>query len=136
MKEFLKILEVLSTMNYKRFGIATLTGALLGVLCILGASGRIGGWTGNEVILVGLWYNRVIMGMIIGLAGNLIFFSGTPTKKWLNTGMRGLIFGIIVSLQFFLSSDLLDWPTFLAGFAYGIVIDLLATALGVKKSKE
>ena len=75
------------------------------------------------------------MGMIIGLAGNLIFISGTPTKKWLNTGMRGLMIGIIVSLQFFLSSDLLDWPTFLAGFAYGIVIDLLATALGEKKSK-
>ena len=57
--------------DLKRIGLATETGAILGIFCILGAGGRVGGWAGNEILLIGLWYNRVIMGLLISFAGSL-----------------------------------------------------------------
>jgi len=118
--------------NIKRIGFATLLGALLGVLCILGASGRVGGWVGNEILLIGLWYNRVIMGLLIGLAGTLEIIKSGKNSKWVNTFLRGIILGFLVSLQFYLSTELLDLPTFLAGILYGVIIDILSTLLTQK----
>lgn len=114
-------------MNLKRIGLATLLGAILGIFCILGASGRIGGWVGNEILIIGLWYNRVIMGILIGFAGSLKLFNKWKYSKWLNSILRGGILGFLVSLQFYLSTDLLDLPTFLVGIPYGIIIDLVST---------
>jgi hypothetical protein len=116
-------------MNIKRIGLATILGAVLGIFCILGASGRVGGWVGNEILLIGLWYNRVIMGLIIGFAGEVILIKEGKYAKWINSFFRGVILGLLVSLQFFLSTELLDWPTFLAGIVYGIIIDILSTLL-------
>jgi hypothetical protein len=118
--------------NIKRVGFATLLGAILGVFCILGASGRIGGWTGNEILLIGLWYNRVIMGVIIGFAGDFHLIKNGNRSKWLNTILRGIIFGILVSLQFYLTTSFLDLLSFLAGIGYGIVIDSLSTLVTQK----
>ncbi|MBD3196731.1 MAG: hypothetical protein GF317_16865 [Candidatus Lokiarchaeota archaeon] len=116
-------------MNLKRLGIATLLGAILGILCIIGASGRVGGWFGNEILLIGLWYNRVIMGLLIGFAEPLDFIKRENILPWYNAIIRGIILGTLVSLQFFLSTVFLDLPTFLAGIAYGIIIDVLSTIL-------
>ena len=113
--------------NLKRIGISTLFGAILGIFCILGASGRIGGWTGNEILLIGLWYNRVIMGLLIGFAGDLYLIKTENHLKWANTALRGAILGFLITLQFYLSTNLLDLPTFLVGIVYGIVLDLLST---------
>jgi len=118
--------------NVKRVGFATILGAILGVFCILGAGGRIGGWEGNEILLIGLWYNRVVMGVVIGFAGDLHLIKNGNRSKWLNSTLRGIIFGFLVSLQFYLTTSLLDLPTFLAGLVYGIVIDLLSTLLTQK----
>lgn len=113
--------------DLKRIGLATLIGAVLGIFCILGASGRVGGWKGNEILLIGLWYNRVIMGLLIGFTGNLQLIKKGNSSKWLNPILRGAILGLLVSLQFYLSTNLLDPLSFLAGILYGIVIDLLCT---------
>ena len=113
--------------SVKRIGIETSFGAILGIFCILGASGRVGGWTGNEILLIGLWYNRVIMGLLIGFAGDLYLIKNGNRSKWLNTTLRGAVLGFLVTLQFYLSTNLLDLPTFLAGIVYGIIIDLLST---------
>lgn len=118
--------------NIKRIGFATLLGALLGVLCILGASGRVGGWSGNEILLIGLWYNRVIMGLLIGFAGTLEIIKNEKKFKWVNALIRGVILGLLVSLQFYLSTELLDLLTFLAGILYGVIIDILSTLLTQK----
>ncbi|TFF98373.1 MAG: hypothetical protein EU547_01735 [Promethearchaeota archaeon] len=120
-------------MNVKRIGLATLLGAILGIFCIIGAGGRVGGWIGNEILLIGLWYNRVIMGLLIGLAGTLVLIKNGKNSKWLNSMVRGVILGTLVSLQFYLSTVLLDLPTFLAGILYGIIIDLIST-LATEKS--
>jgi hypothetical protein len=119
--------------NLKRTGLATLIGAVLGIFCILGAGGRLGGWAGNELLLIGLWYNRVIMGLLIGFAGSLELINKGKSSKWLNSILRGAILGLLVSLQFYLSTSLLDLLSFLAGILYGIIIDLLCTLL-IKKS--
>ena len=115
--------------NFKRIGLATLIGAILGIFCILGASGRVGGWLGNEILLIGLWYNRVIMGLLIGFAGNLQLLKKDNRSKWLNVIIRGAILGALVALQFYLSTSFLDLLSFLAGIIYGVVIDLVTTAL-------
>jgi len=122
--------------NLKRIGFATIIGALLGIFCILGASERIGGWSGNEVILIGLWYNRVIMGLVIGFAGDLILIKKGIRSKWVNSTIRGAFFGLIISLQFYLSTNFLDLLGFLAGILFGIIIDILCTFFTQKKIQE
>lgn len=118
--------------NVKRIVLAILIGAVLGIFCILGAGGRVGGWTGNEILLIGLWYNRVIMGLLIGFAGDLKLIKKGNNVKWLNSIVRGAILGFLVSLQFYLSTNLLDLLSFLAGIVYGIIIDVSCTVLTQK----
>jgi hypothetical protein len=120
----------------KRIGFATLIGAILGIFCILGASGRVGGWSGNEVILIGLWYNRVIMGLVVGFAGDLILIKKSQRSKWVNSTLRGALLGLIISLQFYLSTNFLDLLGFLAGILFGIIIDILCTLFTQKKGYE
>lgn len=119
-------------MNVKRIILATILGAILGVFCILGAGGRVGGWIGNEILLIGLWYNRVIMGIIIGFAGDLKLIKSGKSAKWLNATLRGAILGVLVALQFYLSTSLLDLLSFLAGIMYGIIIDVISTLITQK----
>jgi len=114
--------------DLKRIEKATLIGALLGIPCVLGASLRLGGWMSNEILLFGLWYNRVIMGLLIGLAGNVQLIKKENVSKRVNTIIRGTILGLLVSLQFYLSTNLLDPLTFFAGILYGIIIDLICTS--------
>ena len=113
--------------DYRRIGIATITGALLGVLCIIGVGSRIGGYLPNILFLTGMWYNRVIMGVLIGFAGDVVLVKSTREKNLGNAIVRGLIFGILVSFAIFLSTEFRDVPALFAGFAYGPIIDLIAT---------
>ncbi|MDO8056350.1 MAG: hypothetical protein Q6361_05765 [Candidatus Hermodarchaeota archaeon] len=116
-------------MNWKRVGIAVLVGALLGVLCIVGVGTRIpGGYFANIVFLIGMWYNRVIMGLVIGLAGEIVIIKGEQGRMWANAVVRGLIFGLLVSSAIFLSTEFRDLPALFAGIAYGLIIDVVATA--------
>ena len=117
-------------MNWKRLGIAILVGALLGILCIIGVGSRIpGGYLVNAIFLIGMWYNRVIMGLVIGLAGDLVIVRGAQGRRWANAVVRGLLFGLLVSSAIFLSTEFRDLLSFFAGIAYGLIIDLVATAL-------
>ena len=52
----------------KRMNICLIAGALLGIVCIVGASVR-SGFQSEPYFLFSLWYNRVIMGLVIGLSG-------------------------------------------------------------------
>jgi hypothetical protein len=122
-------------MNWKRLGIAVLAGALLGILCIVGVGSRIpGGYLTNIVFLIGMWYNRVIMGMLIGLADEIVIVKGENGKKLVNAVVRGLIFGLLVSSAIFLSTEFRDLPSFFAGVAYGLIIDIVATRFSSSSS--
>jgi hypothetical protein len=114
--------------DVRRITIATITGAMLGVLCIIGVGSRIpGGYLPNIVFLIGMWYNRVIMGILIGFVGDLELVKSSSEKNLGNAVIRGLLFGIAVSLAIFLSTEFRDIPSLFAGFAYGPIIDLVAT---------
>ena len=120
-------------MNRKRLGIALLSGALLGILCIIGVGARIpGGYLPNIVFLIGMWYNRVIMGLVIGLADEIVLIKGENSRMWANAIVRGLLFGVLVSAAIFVSTEFRDLPSLFAGIAYGVIIDLVATAFSRK----
>lgn len=107
--------------NKKRLKISLALGGLLGILCIIGVGLRLG-FDGNALFLFATWFNRVIMGLIIGLAGGLTLIKGKS-----NPLLRGLVLGALVSLAWFLDTGLRDAVGFSAGLAYGMVIDYLAT---------
>ena len=114
--------------DYRRVAIATITGAVLGVACIIGVGARVpGGYLPNIIFLIGMWYNRVIMGVLIGFAGDVVLVKSAREKNLGNAIVRGLIFGILVSFAIFLSTEFRDVPALFAGFAYGPIIDLIAT---------
>jgi len=101
----------------KRLFIALGSGAVLGLFCVLGASVRLG-WAGNQLLIFSLGYNRLIMGLVIGLAGDLEFSPGN--SNWV---LRGALLGGGVSGAYFLTAGAGDWVSFLAGFIYGILIE-------------
>jgi len=105
----------------KRLTIAVLTGAGLGIFCIIGIGFRVG-FTDNGLFLASAWFNRVIMGLMIGLAGGIKISGGK--FNWLG---RGALFGVLVSFAWFLDTGFRDFMGFLAGIGYGIIIDWAAS---------
>ncbi len=111
-------------MEKRRVTIGILTGALLGILCIVGVGIRIG-FDGNEMFLFAMWYNRVVMGLLIGLAYDIKFIDSD--KNFL---VRGFVLGLVVTLAITFTSEFRDWPSFFAGLAYGPIIDWASTRFG------
>ncbi len=110
---------------HKRLGLAILFGAVLGIFCILGVGIRIG-FSGNEWYLFGMWYNRILMGILIGFAGSWKIVPGKEniTK---NAVLRGLLLGLTVTSAILFSTSFKDLPSWGAGILYGIIIDVGAT---------
>jgi len=105
----------------KRLIVSILTGAILGIFCIIGVSVRLG-FEGNELFILATWVNRVVMGLIIGLAPYYTIKNNTK-----NILLRGLFFGFIISGSFYLATAFRDAPGFVAGIFYGVIIDYVAT---------
>jgi hypothetical protein len=106
-----------------RLTVSLLSGAALGVICILGGSLRLG-WQGNQLLLFSLWYNRLLMGLVIGLASGLKVVRGQ--LNWL---IRGALLGLAVSLAYFLTAGAGDWVSFLAGPVYGVITEYILKRL-------
>ena len=107
-------------LNKKRIIISLITGGILGIFCIVGVGNRIG--YENYIFLIAMWYNRVVMGLIIGLADDIQIVKGA--KNFL---LRGAFLGLFVSSAIFLTSEFRDVPSFFAGIVYGVIIDLIAS---------
>lgn len=101
----------------KRMKVCIVTGAILGVICIIGASLRSGSQA-DAYFLFALWYNRLLLGLLIGMKG------GKP--GWPKVIARGAFFGLIVSFAFYSSTGFNDVVSFLAGIVYGIIIETIA----------
>ena len=88
-------------------------GAILGVVCIVGASLR-STEPLSTVYLFSFWFNRVMMGFT---------FSLLPTvKSPLNKVLIGLSLGLLISFMFYSATDFKDLMGFLAGGAYGLIL--------------
>ena len=104
----------------KRIIGAVITGAILGIFCIVGAQSRYNGSLETSY-LFSFWFNRLVMGLFIGLiAWNL----SLPKRV-----LRGLIVGLFISFAFYSSTSFLDTTGFLAGGIYGIIIEYVGYKL-------
>jgi FtsH-binding integral membrane protein len=106
----------------KRIIVAAVTGALLGVLCIFGASQRAGGWAGNELMLIGLWFNRLLMGLVIGSSVMPLY----EKRIWHNHYLIAATWGLLVGLGWYLASGMHDLTAFLVSILYGLIIEFVA----------
>jgi len=123
--------------NYKRLIISTVTGALLGIVCIIGVGLRIeGGYLENIVYLLGIWMSRLVLGVLIGFVEDFTILSGIGWKKWVNVSIRGIFFGLLLSVTVLLLDPYYSYTTFAAGIAYGLVTDLVATFFTRKKTAK
>lgn len=93
------------------------TSIILGLLCVLGVIFRMG-YQGRLIFLLALFYNRLLMGIVISLASN---------RKGILVILRGAVLGFLVSLAFFLSTGFQDPVSLFAGIIYGIIIDTVAS---------
>lgn len=91
-------------------------GSILGIFCIVGASLRLPDHASFSYLL-SFWYNRVILGALIGLLPNL--------KSLKLSLLRGLLVGAFVSFAFYSATDFLDLMGFFAGLAYGVIIEFV-----------
>ncbi len=101
----------------KRMKICIVLGTILGVVCIIGALIR-SGFQSDTFFLFALWYNRLIMGIMIGLSSR--------SRDLLKAVGRGALFGLLVSFAFYASTGFSDMVSFLAGIIYGIIIETFA----------
>jgi hypothetical protein len=114
---------------YRRISISVVVGAILGVLCVIGVGVRIPGHYSNVVYLTAVLYNRVIMGLVIGLASPVTIIKSNSEINYANSLVRGIIIGSIVSSAALLLSDTLpiDWLGWFMGLLYGSIINVIAT---------
>lgn len=105
----------------KRMKISLITGAILGVVCIVGASIR-SDFGLDATYLFAFWYNRLLMGFVIGLLNGEM---GLPKVLY-----RGAGIGLLVSFAFYSSIGFGDPVGFIAGIIYGVIIEYVAYKYG------
>lgn len=98
----------------RRMAVSLIAGAILGVVCIVGATVRAGGGLG-AVFLFAFWYNRLLLGFVIGLLDG--------QKKLPYLLARGAVVGLVVSFAFYSSIGFGDPVGFIAGIIYGVLIE-------------
>ncbi|MFA6807655.1 MAG: hypothetical protein WCR27_01555 [Eubacteriales bacterium] len=114
-------------MIVKRMKVCILAGAILGMFCIVGASVR-SGFQSDAYFLFALWYNRLLLGLVIGLVGGNL-----TSRKAMG---RGALLGLIVSFAFYSAVGFTDAVSFLAGIVYGIIIEYIAFKYGIDRNER
>jgi uncharacterized membrane protein len=98
----------------RRLKEALIGGALLGIICVVGAYVRSGS-SASPGFVFSLWYNRVIIGLAVGAP-----WKATRRTKAL---LRGAILGLAVSFAFYSSTGFQDHISFVAGIVYGVILE-------------
>ena len=99
----------------KRLLVGLISGAVLGVICIVGASLR-SSETLSNTYLFAFWYNRLMIGLVIGL------LQKNTLKIYV---LKGVVIGILISIAFYSSTNFQDVVGFIAGIVYGAIIPLV-----------
>ena len=111
----------------QRMIITLVTGALLGVFCIVGAQTRtvetLMGW-----YLFAFWFNRFLMGFVFGLLPS--------SKDHLILVSRGVLIGLLISFSFYAATEYFDLLGFLVGAFYGLVIEYVVYGIEKKFPKS
>lgn len=98
----------------KRLKVALLGGAILGLVCVVGAHLRSGG-TASPAFIFALWFNRVIIGLAVGAPWD----TSSKSKNLL----RSAVLGLLVSFAFYSSTGFTDHISFIAGVVYGVILE-------------
>jgi len=109
-------------MNWKRLIIALVIAALAGALCAYGTTmADIPGLIVDTPLLATIFYGRLMIGLLVGLAGGVAIING----ELKNAALRGAILGAVMSvgLGFYGGMEIM----IIAGAAYGLIADVLAT---------
>lgn len=104
-------------MMTKRMNVSLVSGAILGIFCIIGALVR-SGFQMEYYLLFSLWYNRLLMGLVIGMTWPKI---GMPKRL-----VRGAVLGLMVSFAYYSATGFSDVISFLAGIVYGVIMEYIA----------
>ena len=117
----------------KRLILGIIMGAILGIFCIIGVSQRLPDpvYPNALIYLIGAWYNRVVMGALIGLAGDIKLLKEKDST--LNATLRGAIIGAFVSVSFAFFSQEMTITYFFAGMVFGLLNDIITTNLTKQK---
>ena len=98
----------------KRLKWALIGGAVLGIICVVGAYLRSNG-TASPAFIFALWFNRVIIGLVVGAPWD-------TTSRSKNM-LRGALLGLLVSFAFYSSTNFQDPISFVAGVVYGVILE-------------
>jgi uncharacterized membrane protein len=93
---------------------ALIGGALLGIICVVGAYVR-SGFTASPTFVFSLWYNRVIIGLVVG--------APWVAENRSTALLRGAVLGFMVSFAFYSSTGFADPVSFIAGVVYGVILE-------------
>lgn len=108
--------------NGKRMLISLVLGAFFGLGCAYGTStATIEGFTMTLPYLASIFYARLLMGFMIGLADGVVIIEGAMKNALVRGGVIGAISSVIISF----SGGGAIFIT--AGIAYGIITDIFAT---------
>ncbi len=117
--------------NAKRMTIALIMAAIFGVFCAYGTSTmQIPGFVVTMPYLYTIFYARLLIGFVIGLSENVKFLKGNIS----NAIVRGALWGAIMSISISFYGGAEAYIT--AGIVYGIITDVVATALSTKKKAK
>jgi hypothetical protein len=112
-------------LSLKRMGIALLVAAFFGAGCAYGTSTvEIPGFTVTMPYLLTIFYSRLMIGLVIGLAGEVKLMKKEPQNSLLRGGLAGAI--VSIGISFYGGAEILT----AAGIVYGIITDFLATRFG------
>lgn len=115
-------------LNKKRMFASLLLAAFFGLGCAYGTSTvEIEGFTATLPYLATIFYGRLLMGFMIGLAGGVAILEG----ETLNAVLRGAAIGIIssIAISFYGGGSIF----IMAGIVYGIITDVVATKFQEKR---
>ena len=87
----------------------------MGLICVVGAHMR-SDYTASPNFLFSLWYNRVIIGLVVGAP-----WAETIRKKAL---LRGALLGLLVSFAFYSTTGFTEHISFVAGILYGLILEV------------
>jgi hypothetical protein len=105
-------------MNTRRVLMSIVLGIIFGAICAFGSAGNLPSGVPAAPILATIFYNRVLLGLVIGIAGGIE----------VHPALRGTVFGAIVSIAIAIPSGISGGAILIAaGVIYGIITDVLAT---------
>ena len=106
-------------MKAKRLVLATILGILCGLFCMYGTISKFPEFAADTLFLVGIVYNRALIGVVIGIADNID----------LHPALRGAVIGVVVSMAMaiFSAEGMLALLGF--GLVYGVLIDVVTSRL-------